>query len=195
MTGKIVGSGSNTANYRYLHDPIEIIDLSIAEGLDTWEAMIQIAADDEIEMTERRWRQGDLAIRVQKQYGENMIGKFASEINVPLPTVRQRRQMSAFYTNDTRVLFPNLGYTHYRTAMSLGDDALWALRKASVKDWPCWKFDKLVKRLLGKHQTACLQTEATISRRYVQDDGIYLVLRLSTDFPVKPGQTVKVKAA
>jgi len=180
MTGKFVGVGSDTSTYKYIHDPIEIIDRSIAEGLDTWEAMVQIAADDEIEMAERRWRQGDLALRVEKQYGGEMIVKFASAINVPTSTVKQRRQMSAFYQKDTRYLFENIGYTHYRAAMALGDDALWALRKASMKDWPAWKFELLVKRLLGKSKAnkPILDTTADIARRYPQSDGDYIVMRV-----------------
>lgn len=176
-------------------DPIEAIDRAESEGIDTWELLVATGAADEEEMAIRRWRKGDCALRVEKHYGSDAIRAYADQIGTNPNTLKQYRQMSGFYEKSTRVLFPNLFYSHYRTAMSLGDDALWALRKASVKDWPCWKFAKLVKRLLGKHPIECLQTEATVSRRYTQDDGLYLVLRLSTDFPVKPGQTVKVKAA
>lgn len=100
-------------------DPIEVIDSMIEQGADIWEAAIDAANADEQDMAARRWRQGDLALRVQKQYGKNRLGDFAKQINVPVPTIKQRRRMSDFYPADTRYLFENVGYSHYRAAMRL----------------------------------------------------------------------------
>ena len=102
-------------------DPLDAIDAMIAAGEDIWEAAVSAAADDEQDMAARRWRLGDLARRVQKQYGKNRLGDFAKQINVPVPTVKQYRRMSDFYPPDTRYLFENIGYSHYRQAMRLKD--------------------------------------------------------------------------
>lgn len=102
-------------------DPLDAIDAMIAAGEDIWEAAVSAAADDEQDMAAHRWRLGDLARRVQKQYGKNRLGDFAKQINVPVPTVKQYRRMSDFYPPDTRYLFENIGYSHYRQAMRLKD--------------------------------------------------------------------------
>lgn len=43
--------------------------------------------------------------------------------------------------------------------------------------------------------TQAQSTDAVVTKHYIQDDGDYVVLRLSAAFPVKLGQTVKVRLA
>jgi hypothetical protein len=100
-------------------DPITVIDTMLDGGADIWETAISAACEDEQDMAARRWRLGDIALRVQKAYGKNRLGDFAKQINVPVPTVRQYRHMSEFYPNDTRYCFENVGYSHYRAAIGL----------------------------------------------------------------------------
>jgi len=176
-------------------DPIEAIDRAYIEGIDTWEALVALGASDEEEMGIRRWRHGDLALRVEKHYGENTLSKYADQIGVQTPTLKQRRQMSSFYNLDTRVAFLNLFYSHYREAMRYGDidTALRALDKASLRTWPVWKLKHFVDRCLSKVKPVP-QMEGEISRRYQQEDGYYLVVRMDNDHDLQTGQIVILKA-
>lgn len=172
---------------------IAYIDHLLAEGDDIWEAAVSIGQSNEKHMTAARWLQGDLALRVEKSYGEDFLGKFATAIDVNHSTLKQRRQISAFYPEDTRYQYENLVYSHYRTAMQLGDRALWALSKASTRDWPAWKFELLIKRLQGKHEPTGKTTTGQITRTYTQEDGNYAVVRIPPESDLKTGQTVTLK--
>lgn len=176
-------------------DPIEAIDRAYVEGIDTWEALVALGASDEEEMGVRRWRHGDLAMRVEKHYGEDMLSKYADVIGVQTPTLKQRRQMSAFYEPYTRVAFSNLFYSHYREAIRYGnlETAMRALDKASLRTWPVWKLKRFVDRCLSKAKPVP-PMEGEITKRYQQEDGNYAVVRLGADYPLQTGQIVTLKA-
>lgn len=126
------------------------IEKMIAQGDDPWEAIVSSGLASEDDITERRWHQGDLAGLVEKRYRDDRLGSFAKAINTPVSTIKQRREMSAFYKKDTRYLFANLGYTHYRDAKRLGDvdKALWALEKASIRGWTTERMGMIISRYL-----------------------------------------------
>lgn len=143
-------------------NPIELIDNMLAANEDIWNIAVSIGQADEDDMTIKRWRQGDISTRLEKSYGENVLAKYAGEINVNTSTLRQRRNMSNFFPSNSRAVGDNLGYTHYREGMKLGslDKAIWALEKCSAKGWPVWKFAQLLNRMLGeKKQHESVQGE------------------------------------
>lgn len=161
---------------------LEAIDRAYTEGIDTWEMLVSIGASTEENMTTQRWIQGDAAMRVETQYGDKSLSKFASAINVKHNTLRQRCQMARYYEPDTRYQFEGISYSHFREAMKLGDigKSLWALEKASAKDWPVWKFELLLKRLLGKRRNS--DTAEGIIQNYSAAIGVYtLEIRVSED--------------
>lgn len=174
-------------------NPLELIDHARAQGLDTWEALVALGASDEGEIGLLRWRQGDLALRVEKQYGEKSLAKYASEIGVKYPTLRQRREMSAFYTPDTRDQFENLFYTHYREAKRFAalDMAMRALNKASLRSWPITHFAAFIDRCVGKAKSEP-HIEGTIAESY----GGSVLIKLDSDVQLTAGQVVvlRVKA-
>lgn len=172
------------------NDPIAALDRMTQEGYDIYDAAVTIGMADETDMATRRWRQGDLTLRIEKHYGESTVVKFATALNVNTNTLKQRRTMAAFYTPDTRVSYENVGYAHFREAMKLGslDRAVWALEKAHLKDWPVWKFALLLNRLLGKPARAEAVTGVVDSFT----EG-YAVIRLNGDDMLTPGQTVTIR--
>jgi len=88
---------------------------------ESWEALCdagRLAADD---LDTGRWRIGDLAMLVERSYGANAIGKYAIEINIEKRRVYEMCALAHFYPPETRYLFPNLRYSHYRDAARLGD--------------------------------------------------------------------------
>lgn len=175
-------------------DPIEAIDRAYIEGIDTWEALVALGASDEEEMGIRRWRHGDLALRVEKHYGGDTLAKYADLIGVHTPTLKQRRQMSAFYEPYTRVAFSNLFYSHYREAMRYGDidTALRALDKASLRTWPVWKLKRFVDRCLSKPKAQPPMEGQIIDFPHTRRDVI--VIQLASDYDLSVGQIVTLKA-
>lgn len=157
-------------------DPLEAIDRAYMQGIDTWEAMVALGASDEEEMGIRRWRQGDLGIRVEKHYGEKSLSKYADAIGVKYPTLRQRCVMAQFYQKDTRVTYP-LFYSHYREAMRLEDveRAGRALSKAALRDWPVWRLGLFIDRCLGSKRRNSDTLEGTIFMRAGMIEGKYII--------------------
>lgn len=178
--------------------PIEMIDLMLEHGEDIYETALNIGIQDESEMNERRWRQGDLVLRVAKQYGDSIVVKFATALNVNTSTLKQRRTMSSFYSNsDTRVSYPNVGYSHYREAMRLGDVdlAVAALEHASENDMPVWEFAKYINLLLGKEPEPSKNIPGEISDVYKRDGvGVVEILIALDDMEyIKSGSMVNLK--
>lgn len=124
-------------------------------GEDIWEAAISLGIQDEDDMTEIRWRQGDLAGLIDKRYGDDRLGSYAKAINIPARTLRERRQVSAFYENGARRRFANIGYAHFREAMRLEtpERAMAALEKASARGWTYERMGVILSRFLKGRNT------------------------------------------
>jgi hypothetical protein len=130
---------------------------SISEtGLqDSWEELT-VAGQELAKATDRnRWAMGELAMRVTKSYGDDTLNKFAVAINVRGKTLYEYHRIYKFYgENSTRV--ENLSWSHHREAMRLKDlaKALWALDKASAKDWTVERMGMILSRYLnGRSQS------------------------------------------
>lgn len=178
-------------------NPIEVLDDMLSTGEDIWEAAVTIGMSTEESMTIQRWIQGDACLRVETQYGESTIAKFAAAIAMNTSTLKQRKTMSAYYPKDTRVSFPSLGYSHYRAAMRLGDidKSLWALSKADDKQWPVFRFEELLKRLQGKRRGVDT-IEGQVSGWTFSGGKFCLIVKLDTEDIQKrwEGQQVTIRA-
>lgn len=148
-----------------------------------FEAICEAARDTEASIDENAWKQGDLALLVDKVYGENRIADFAKEINAKVSTVKQRRQMSGFYEKDTRGLFPNLSRSHYRDALKFKDPqaALLFLTQASANGWTVEAAAVEIRKRLGKPVPPILLLDAAARVCKVDKDSGYITLQ------VKPG--------
>lgn len=137
-------------NITAFESSIDALKEMAANGEDIWEAAVSLGIQDEDDLTELRWRQGDLAMLIDKRYGDDRLGSYAKAINVPIRTIRHRRQMSRFYENGTRYRFANAHYAHYREAMRLEtpERALWALEKASQRGWTIERMGMILSRYL-----------------------------------------------
>jgi hypothetical protein len=158
-------------------DPIEALDSMLERGEDIYEIAVDIGIQNETELTRQRWLQGDLTLRVEGAYGDDIITKFATALNVNTSTLKQRRTISKFYKTDTRYLFDNLGYSHYREAMRWGDidRAMESLNHASEYDLPVWKFKEFMDNGLGKDRLEHTSAEGTIFCYAGQIDGKYII--------------------
>jgi hypothetical protein len=132
--------------------PIKLLDKMIESGEDIWEAAKSLASSSEVEMTERRWLLGDVASRIEKQYGKNRIGDFAKDTGNTVSSLKQYRAMAKFYEKSTRYLFENLTWSHYRHAKRLKDleTSLDLLEQASVNSWSCEMTGVEIAKKVGK---------------------------------------------
>jgi len=138
-----------------------------------WESIVSAGIEAQNSMDGGRWIIGDLALLVQKEYGQGSVEAFAKDIKVELPSVRSYRTVSAFWhrENSTRVeilsTLPNLSWSHFRTAMQLKDvsAATAFLHHAAANDWSVEGCRLELKRRLGKPAPAVklLDTETTIA--------------------------------
>lgn len=160
----------------------------IPPKLDTWESMVDVGITLAQAQDRNRWAMGDLAQRAERSYGDGSLSKLAYAINLRAKTFYEYHRVYAFYGESNSTHVENVTWSHHREAMRLGDldKALWALNKASDKDWRVEKFNAVLSRYLGKGKRSqadaepkrLLDTSAIVCRQYQQDDGDYLVLRL-----------------
>lgn len=69
-----------------------------------------------------RWIIGDLALMVDKHYGENRLNDFAAAIQLEYAAVKVYRRVSRFWTPEIRISFtklPGVSYSHMRLATRL----------------------------------------------------------------------------
>lgn len=177
-------------------NPIELLDYMLDSGDDIWETAVSIGIQNEQELTKQRWLQGDLTLRVEGTYGDKIITKFATALNVNTSTLKQRRTMSRYYTLDTRYLFESLGYSHYREAMRIGnlDESIEALELASKNEWPVWELAEYVNEHIGKEKSTHESYEGKITGFRYSGGVMHLQIdtqELTGDLAI--GQTVTIK--
>jgi hypothetical protein len=110
-----------------------------------------------------RWSLGDIALAVEKRYGQDSIGKFATEINVKASRVREYRTVCAFYPSSARAEFlsthPTLTYSHLRAAMRFEDmeEAFDFLEKAASEAWTVAQVEREIAVIFGKDKPFVLK--------------------------------------
>lgn len=109
----------------------------------SWEQLADAgrrAADD---MDRGRFTIGLLALEVEKDYGNDSIGKFAVDIHVEKDRVQDYRGVCAYYEKSIRTGIltecPNLRFSHFKVAKRFGDlaSSLAFLREANDNAWSC----------------------------------------------------------
>lgn len=92
---------------------------------ETWESLCDEGRDAAEDMDRGRFRIGDAALKVVKQYGRNRIGVWAIEINVRESSVKEYRTVCRYYPSSVRTDFldnyPVLCYSHFKEAMRFDD--------------------------------------------------------------------------
>lgn len=139
-------------------DPIVVAEEMLAQGADPWEVLIQAGLEAQNNMDRGRWRIGDMALLVEKRYGDDALAKYATSIRVPVSRARQYRAVCRFWDrqNSKRLEFweylPNVTYTHFLYAMRLKDVNVAAefLRECSDNDWTSDQAYLEISRRLGK---------------------------------------------
>lgn len=125
----------------------QIIDFETGEVLNTktWDILCEQGRIAAIHIDEGRWSLGELALMVGKSYGDDALGEFAREVNVPKKRMTQYRTVCNFWCpaweKSTRVDFleerETITYTHMRDAMRFKDlkRALAWLGEVAANGW------------------------------------------------------------
>lgn len=128
-----------------------------------------------------RWAIGDLAMRVEKRYGDGMLEDYASKLKLFPRVLRLYRQIADFYPaeNGIRELFPALSWSHYRMCVRLKDldSACAMLAQASDNNWSARDLTDAINVAIGKPppRRPVLEVTAIASERGVCVDDALLV--------------------
>lgn len=146
---------------------------------DDWETICEAGRRCAESLDSGRWALGDIALTVQKRYGENAIQKFALDINVKVGRVQEYRTVSAFYQNPARAEFltnrPSLTYSHLRAAMKFEDmeEAFDFLERAAAEGWTVSQTEREISVLFKKERPFTLKFDCELN---VTDNMIVLTL-------------------
>lgn len=123
---------------------------------DDWESLTSAGIDIRAKQDVQRWALGDLAIRVDKRYGQGSLKKFATDIRMPShKTLYDYALTSRYYSKVCRAeyleRFPLLSWSHYRSAAHAVDldAALHYLEMANDQDMPVAAMVEAMKLDLG----------------------------------------------
>ena len=175
--------------------------ISINRKLDTYEAICDYARERSEALDTLRWKLGDCALLVMKKYSEKTMEDFARDIGQHKSTVYQYAKVSSSFPQSLRrrlkERYPNLNYSHMRDALRCTDRRAaerW-LKEVSDNGWTADEASRYLTERLGREPRESI--EGTIARRYDQEDGRYLVIRLHVrnELPVGQNVTIKVKAS
>jgi hypothetical protein len=97
-----------------------------------WEEFVSIGLDAREQKDVAQRVLGELAHKVEKQYGYDSMGKYAYEIGINKLTLYRYRDVFRGYIGKT--WYPQLSYTHHLIALGSADpDAI--LQKAMADNW------------------------------------------------------------
>jgi hypothetical protein len=170
------------------------LDFSIEHVPDDWEALADAGREVMRNMDTGRWLAGDLALRVEKRYGTDALGQYATDIGIASKsTLKDYRSVAARYESDARAAFPALSWSHYRAALRAKDDAELFLVQAQDNGWPVAELDRRIKAALGQPTTPVkLYDGAGLVWQYADTSRPYLVLHGDVS-ALKPNMRVVVR--
>lgn len=107
------------------------------EQLELWTSLVAEGVSAREQRDGAQWVLGDLADKVETQYGELSLKRFADEIGVTYSALLSYRTVSRAYPdtpeNSTRV--ENLSWSHHR-AVASSEERESLLEKAEAREWP-----------------------------------------------------------
>lgn len=116
----------------------------------SWEEYITLGQEARESKDDSNWKLGDLALGVDKDYGEDSIGKYAYAISVPKKSLMNNRTIAKRFPEEVRVRYKKLSWSHFEavSATKIEKPEAWlekadneelsveALRKAVSEAYP-----------------------------------------------------------
>jgi hypothetical protein len=175
-----------------------------AEHGDVWETILSAAIDAAEQGDASRWLIGDLAILVEKSYGEDRIGEFAKGIGTAVKTVKQYRLVCRFWNRekspreDFLAELKTVKWTHYREAMRLKElgKAIEFIEECAINAWTCEAASVELDTRLGKpppvRKLLDKETALGIDRSMLKLSVTYEELQRLIEYGVLKGKRVRV---
>jgi hypothetical protein len=128
------------------------VNLDLSAMDDSWETCVSAGIVLAQNLDAGRWSLGDLTGRVEKRYGADAIGNFATEIGMARKsTLKEYRRVSARYSPDIRMAFSEaLSWSHFQAACRAKDDAELWLARAADENWPVAEMARQIAAAIGK---------------------------------------------
>jgi hypothetical protein len=148
---------------------------------DDWETLISAGMALAQDMDARRFELGDVGALVETRYGQNSLGKFASEIGMAQKkTLREYVRVARHYPPATRVVFleSGLNWSHFRAALRAKDDAETWLGRAADEGWPVAELARQISASIGAPVAPRLLYDG---KGYASDNGLLVVMNLLGD--------------
>jgi uncharacterized protein YfiM (DUF2279 family) len=163
------------------------LDLTL-DGLgDSWEELVSTGIELAQHMDLHRWAIGDVGCKVQTAYGQDSMGRFASEIGIAnAQTFRDYTRVARRYELATRNAFSGsmITFTHFRAAMRTGDDAELWLSRAADEGWTVREMGRQIAAAIGARvpPVKLWEGEADTEKLQYSLYGAVLYLRGDDDF-------------
>lgn len=114
-------------------------------GDEHWKKLVNEGIEARQRQDGAQWDLGDLALKVEKRYGKDTLGKYADEIGVDENTLEWYRYVSSKYQKLDRSNF-SLSWTHFKVVASREDRLDW-LKKAEKEGWSVRRLEEEVKKV------------------------------------------------
>jgi hypothetical protein len=171
------------------------LDFSIEQVSDDWEELASAGREVMQHMDTGRWLAGDLALRVEKKYGTDALGKYAADIGIARrQTLYTYAQVSARFNVSLRGEFPALSWSHYRAAVRAKDDAELFLVQAQDNGWPVAELARQIAAAIGARVPPVKLWEGAGVVYITKSLGPYIVLETAGDLIASQRVIVKVYA-
>lgn len=125
----------------------------------SWEQAISLGMEAREQGDQSSWLLGDLANEVEKDYGEDSLGKYAYAIGVVKKTLQGYRTVASVFPQETREKYRKLSFSHFKILASLSKPEAW-LEKADNNDWSVETLTKEVQEEYGAIKAPNLDEEA-----------------------------------
>jgi len=102
----------------------------------SWEEYVSQGLDAREAKDNSQWALGDLALGVKKDYGEDAIGKYATEISVVKSSLETYRKVAKTFQKSIRLDFSRLSFSHFQLCVYQDDPEMW-LKLAHNNNWTC----------------------------------------------------------
>lgn len=100
-----------------------------------WESLVSKGLELRERQDSNQWSLGELASEVESVYGEDSVGKFASEISVVKKSVLNYRTVYKRYQGTgLREKYPKLSFSHFKSVVGTEDPEFW-LKQSDLNDW------------------------------------------------------------
>ena len=114
----------------------------------SWEEYLSRGMEARESKDQSEWLLGDLAQGIDKDYGEDAIGKYAYAIGMVKKTLVGYRTVAGVYSVEIREKYRKLSFSHFKTCASLEKPEAW-LRKADDREWSVEKMSHEITEAYG----------------------------------------------